>query len=321
MQVIASSGAVLVAASGVLAITPAAPPLADVVIPAVRLTANDSFLDAIQAAELGFNEDLVNGELGFNHGLLGAEQLLLGAAADQDDVVNRLISAVLNMRVDFLEGTVNGLLGAHAEVTGATDETAGVSALTQSLILGDPDAVFNDGDIGGADGIRDQQDAALSLLIGQPTLQDLLATEASQLARATDFNNEFGSLSSQLIGPNGAENQLVDLLSGSFDAGVLDGVERLFNVGNMELETFLSTLFGLVGVNPLDVASYADGGVSQLTSSLILGDPDAVFNGGDIGGLEGVFDQSLAALLSFTEVNPADIGEAASVAVDPLSLF
>jgi hypothetical protein len=66
------------------------------------------------------------------------------------------------------------------------------------------------------------------------------------------------------------------------------GLNRLFNVGNL-----------ILGTGEQTVNSFLSGVQTPAISTLLTGTAGQVFNGGNIGGIEGIFDQSLAAGADF----------------------
>jgi hypothetical protein len=113
-----------------------------------------SLLQQLEAAQINFNTNLVNGELGFNHSLLtnevGLEQRVFGTDSALNGALNRSDN-VGNLLLGTGEQTVNTLVGAPVPQP----------AFTQSLLTGSAAQVFNGGQIGGLVGAFDQ-----SLMVG-----------------------------------------------------------------------------------------------------------------------------------------------------------
>lgn len=89
------------------------------------------------------------------------------------------------------------------------------------------------------------------------------------------------------------ELALEELIFGT-DSALNGTINRLFNVGNMFVDTFENTFNGfLFGANP-DITSVLTVGMNalgELTPNL--------FNSGMLGGIEGVFNNTLAAFFDF----------------------
>ncbi|MCV7092868.1 hypothetical protein [Mycobacterium interjectum] len=68
------------------------------------------------------------------------------------------------------------------------------------------------------------------------------------------------------------------------NAALNGGLNRLFNVGNL-----------ILGTGEQTVNSFVGGVQVPAIGTLLTGTVAQVFNGGNIGGLEGIFDQTLAA--------------------------
>jgi hypothetical protein len=118
--------------------------------------------------------------------------------------------------------------------------------------------------------------------------------QAGQLNfNANLVQREFGFNASLLNQELGFENSFLG--AGAFNGGE----NRFFNAENMFIGTsegVLNSAVGATGWSP-----------SALTASLLTGSSAQVFNGGAIGGLEGLLDQSLAANADLTGLlrNPA----------------
>ncbi|BBZ51451.1 PE family protein [Mycobacterium heidelbergense] len=257
-----------------------------------------NLLQQLEAAEINFNTNLVNGELSLNHWLLtnevGLEQAIFGTNSALNGVINRGFNAG-NLLVGTGEQAINSLVGAPAP-----------TSLTSSLLTGSAAQVFNSGAIGGPLGSFDQSlvvgaDFAGLLLGSQPgqALLSLLpaSTQAALASAPANFLKGLEtaqlSFNSNLIGSEfGLNNSLLTHELGleqaifGTDSALNGTVNRGFNVGNLLLGT------GEQAFNTLSGAQVAQPAFFQ---SLLTGTGQQVFNSGQIGGLVGAFDQSLAA--------------------------
>lgn len=264
---------------------------------AVAASSPASILQQLEAAEVNFNTNLVNGELGLNHWLLtneiGLEQAIFGTDSALNGVINRGFNAG-NLLVGTGEQAINSLVGAPVTAN-----------LTQTLLTSTT-GVFNSGAIGGPLGSFDQSlvvgaDFAGILLGSQPG-QALLSvlpaqTQAALLSAPANFLQQIEAaqigFNTNLVGGEfGFNNALLTNELGLEQAvfgtnSALNGVvNRSFNVGNLLLGT------GEQAFNTLSGAQVAQPAFFQ---SLLTGSGQQVFNSGAIGGLVGAFDQSLAA--------------------------
>ena len=257
-----------------------------------------AFLAQLQAMQLGFNTALINGEYSFNTALVAQEAAVEAAIFGPGPALNGVVNDVFNFWNTVLgtgEVTIDTVVGAqipaclwssfgtglylpplgHAVGVGRIDGLLG--ALDQKLLF--------DLDVAGlATGSSSANGSLLAPLGGLPIgswlpspvaglqgwvppqvhfIHDLVAAE-------TGFNKSL--LCSEMTweastcGPNAF-------------GGALD---RVFNVGNLTLATGEQTVNSLLGAE-------------QAPGLFLAGGCGQVFNGGNIGGLEGILDQSLAA--------------------------
>lgn len=255
-----------------------------------------SLLQQLETAQINFNTGLVSSELKFNQSLLtneiGLEKAIFGTDSALNGVINRGFN-VGNLLWGTAQQTLNTIVGAPVP----TNFTS--SLLTSST------GVFNSGAIGGPLGAFDQSlvvgvDAAgfvLSTPPGQALLSVLPAQtqaailtapgnflrglEASQLTyNASLINNEFNFNNSLLANEVGLEKAVFGT-----DSAVNGTVNRGFNFYNMLIGTGEQAVNGLSGALPTQL---------DFNQSLLQGTGQQTFNGGQIAGLVGAFDQSLA---------------------------
>lgn len=282
-----------------------------------------TFFAQLQAMETGFNTTLLNAELGFNAALTGQEAALETALFGGTGAVGGVIDSTYNfwnMVLGTGEAAFDSLLGVPfpATFTGA------------NLLVGPLSGVIGGGAIGGLLGAVDTKflfdlnviGAVASALTGNGSLQAALSaaiTAAGLQASLSGVLN--GSLfaglpttgaalvAAPIAGLQGlAAGQInflgnlvtaetgfnTNLLSNElgweasiFGPNALNGaLNRAFNVGNLVLLTGEQTVNSLLGgaqVPALDAGAFLTGGGGGAFNT----------NGG-IGGLEGIFDQSLA---------------------------
>ncbi|CCK63304.1 PE family protein [Mycobacterium canetti] len=255
-----------------------------------------SLFQQLETAQINFNTDLVNSELAFNHALvtneIALEQRIFGTDSALNGAVNRGFN-VANLLVGTGEQAINTVVGAPVPTN-----------FTSSLLLGSSAQVFNGGQIGGPLGAFDQSLAVgadlAGLVLGSAPAQAVLSVlpapvqalltpplgsylqqiEAAQINYNTNLINSELAFNDALVTNEIALEQRV---FGTHSA--LNGVvNRSFNVANL-----------LVGTGQQAVNAFSGAVVPQpaFTSSLLLGSAAQVFNGGQIGGLVGAFDQSL----------------------------
>ncbi len=257
-----------------------------------------SLLQQLETAQINFNTNLVNGELAFNKGLVtnevALEQAIFGTNSALNGAINRTFN-VGNLLWGTAQQTLNTLVGAPVSPT-----------FTSSLLTGSGAQVFNSGAIGGPLGAFDQSlvvgaDLAGFVLAsppGQALLSVLPASTQAMLVTAPanflqgletaqiNFNTnliggEFKFNNSLLTNELGLEKAIF----GS-DTALNGTVNRAFNAGNLLVGTGEQLINGFSGALPAQLA---------FNQSLLTGTGQQVFNGGQIAGLVGSLDQSLAA--------------------------
>jgi PE family len=241
--------------------------------------ANLTPLQQLEQSMIGFNGNLVDGELGFNKSLvtneLAMEQSIFHTDSALNGVLNRTFNAG-NLLVGTGEQMLNGLLGAQVPVN-----------FTASLLTGTGQQVFNGGQISGLVGAFDQNLVATGDLIGLsgagPALSpDLRGIESNQIAFNTNLvNSELGFNNSLLNSEIGFEQNMFHS-----DSALNGALNRGYNVVNLLVGT------GEQGVNALLGPQVPTG----LWGSLLTGTGQQPFNGGQIGGIEGMLGQSLASV-------------------------
>ncbi len=263
--------------------------------PAQAVAASSSPLQQLEAAQIAFNTNLVNGELSFNHALLtnevGLEELVFGTNSALNGVVNRSFNFG-NLLWGTGQQTVNTLVGAPI----ATN-------FNSTLLLGSGAQVFNGGQIGGPLGAFDQSLVVgadfVGLLGGSSPGQALLSvlpasTQAMLMSAPSSFLQQVET--AQI-------NYNTGLVSKEFSFNnALLANERAFELKYFEPSAFNGALnrsynaFNLlVGTGEQTVNNLSGAFVPQLNfnHSLMTGSAAQVFNSGEIGGLVGSFDQSL----------------------------
>ncbi|OBK49953.1 PPE family protein [Mycobacterium kubicae] len=268
---------------------PAQSLLAAVGLPA-QAPAINGFLHQIEAAQLGFNTNLIGNELAFNQNLLanevGFERAVFGSDSALNGAVNRGFN-VGNLLFGTGEQAVNTFFGAHTPAD-----------FISTLLQGGPAQTFNGGQIGGPVGAFDQSlafgaDLAGSVAAPQTLLSapaqalsaaaaapgsPLQQLEAAQVAFNTNLTHNELAFNQSLVGNEvGFERAIFGT-----DSALNGAVNRGFNIGNL-----------LVGSGEQAVNTFFGAQVPP-TSSLLLGSAAQVFNGGQIGGPVGAFDQGLA---------------------------
>ncbi|VBA41517.1 PE-PGRS family protein PE_PGRS18 [Mycobacterium attenuatum] len=251
---------------------------------ALAASSPGSPLQQLEAAQISVNSALVNNELGFNHWLLtnevGLEQRFFGTDSALNGVINRGFN-VGNLLVGTGEQALNTVVGAQVPAN-----------FISSLLTGSGAQVFNGGQIGGLAGAFDQSlvvNADLAgLVVGATPASGLLPVspdtmlhqlETSHLNfNSTLVNNELGFNHWLLTNEVGLEQRFFGT-----DSALNGVINRGFNVGNLLVGTGEQALNTVVGAQV----------PANFISSLLTGSGAQVFNGGQIGGLAGAFDQSL----------------------------
>lgn len=263
------------------------------VAPLQAVAAAASPMQQLEQAQIAFGSNLAANELAFNHALLtneiGLERSIFGTNSALNGVINRSFN-VGNLLVGTGEQGFNALVGVQ------------VPGLTSSLLTGSAAQVFNSGAIGGPLGVFDQSlvvgaDFA-GLFVGSPPGQALLSVlpapaqsmlsspasflqqvQATQINFNTNLVNYETNFNHNLVTNEVAWEQQV-----FHTDSALNGVpNRSFNVGNLLVGT------GEQALNLFTGAQVPPG----FTAGLLLGSGAQTFNGGQIGGLLGAFDQSM----------------------------
>lgn len=266
---------------------------------AVPTSVGALFLE-LEQTQIAFNTNLVNSELTFNRSLvlneIAWEKAIFGTDSALNGVLNRSFNAG-NLLFGTGQQLVNTVVGAQVPAN-----------FWSSLLLGTSAQVFNGGQIGGVLGAFDQSLAAgvnvAGLVVGSPPGQALLslapASVQSSLGAPGTFLKQIEqsqiAFNTNLVNSELAFNQSLVLNEVAWERATfgtdsaLNGVlNRSFNAGNLLLGTGQQLLNTVVGAQvPAD-----------FNSSLLLGTSAQPFNGGEIGGLLGAFDQTMAAGVNF----------------------
>ena len=236
----------------------------------------------LEQTELNFGSNLVNHQMGLDHSLLtnevGLEQQLFGTDSALNGALNRSFNAV-NLTVGTVQQTADSLLGVTVP-----------SNFYANMLTGSGAQVFNGGQIGGLAGVFDQSlmvPTDLAGLIagnGSPAQAALSLSPTGQLQQTElNFdgnlvNHQMGLDHSLLTNEVGLEQQLFGT-----DSALNGALNRSFNAANLMVGTVQQTADSLLGVTV----------PSNFYTNMLTGSAAQVFNGGQIGGLLGVFDQSL----------------------------
>ncbi|CAM3126175.1 PE family protein [Mycobacterium intermedium] len=258
------------------------------------------FIQELDQAQIAFNTNLVNSELAFNKSLVLNEVAWERAIFGTDSALNGVINRGFNAG-NLLFGTGQQLINT---VVGAQVPTN----FTSSLLLGSSAQVFNGGQIGSLVGAFDQSLAGavnvaglvvgsppgLALLsLAPPPVQSALATpgvflqqlEQSQIAFNTNLVNSELAFDKSLV-----LNEVAwERATFGTDSALNGVINRGFNAGNLLLGTGQQLINTVAGAQvPVD-----------FNSSLLIGSGAQPFNGGEIGGLLGAFDQTTMAGINF----------------------
>lgn len=266
------------------------------VAPLQAVAAAVSPMQQLEQAQIAFGANLVANELTFNNALLSNELALersfFGTDTALNGVINRGFNAG-NLLVGTGEQAFNTLVGVQVPPN-----------FTSSLLIGSAAQVFNSGAIGGPLGAFDQGLAAganfAGLFVGSPPGQALLSAlpapaqsllsspagflqqvETAQINFSTNLVNSEMAFNHHLVANEVAwEQQFFHT-----DSALNGALNRGFNVGNLLVCT------GEQAVNLF----FGPQVPSNFTQELLLGSAAQPFNNGQIGGLLGAFDQSMAA--------------------------
>jgi hypothetical protein len=318
-------------------------------LPSDTLTSADSLLN-LQADELSSDATLIANELASNAGVVAGEESFesdvasafpglfdvggltpVGPVADivgpiavgggLGQVFDRLFD-VNNLSLSTSENLFNSLIGADnfdpAAINASLLIDGGVTAVPPPIAVdgvAEPLAViaigapFVSGQIGGLEGITGNSLAVdyatinflnteLGLSLPNFVFQDVVtlgddlitfnnALVADELAFNTQLLNEELAAEAAAFGGN------EDALNGS--------VDRMFNIDNLFLSTEENSFNSLIG---------AEFSPAEITQSLLTGTTTDVFDTGDLGGLQGIFDQDLALSADLAGLTSGDITSA-----------
>jgi hypothetical protein len=220
-----------------------------------------------------------------------------------ENLFNSLIGAD-----NFDPATINASLLIDGGVTAVPPPIAvdGVAEPLAVIAIGAP---FVSGQIGGLEGITGNSLAVdyttinflnteLGLSLPNFVFQDVVtlgddlitfnnALVADELALNTQLLNEELAAEAAAFGGN------EDALNGS--------VDRMFNIDNLFLSTEENSFNSLIG---------AEFSPAEITQSLLTGTTTDVFDTGDLGGLQGIFDQDLALSADLAGLTSGDITSA-----------
>ena len=318
-------------------------------LPSDTLTSADSLLN-LQADELSSDATLIANELASNAGVVAGEESFesdvasafpglfdvggltpVGPVADivgpiavgggLGEVFDRLFD-VNNLSLSTSENLFNSLIGADnfdpAAINASLLIDGGVTAVPPPIAVdgvAEPlggiaiGAPFVSGQIGGLEGITGNSLAVdyatinflnteLGISLPNFVFQDVVtlgddlitfnnALVADELAFNTQLLNEELAAEAAAFGGN------EDALNGS--------VDRMFNIDNLFLSTEENSFNSLIG---------AEFSPAEITQSLLTGTTTDVFDTGDLGGLQGIFDQNLALVTDLAGLTSGDITSA-----------
>ncbi|MGC2655834.1 MAG: hypothetical protein WA317_20050 [Mycobacterium sp.] len=294
----------------------------------------------IQAGELSANTALVGEEITANTGLVTGEESLVssitsafpdttgttadavavGGLSDPTQVLDRLLDAN-NLLLGGSENLFNSILGA---------DNFDPVAINSSLLLGGlagtspvgynvaPDLAggggvggpFVSGDVGGVQGAAGNDLAALSYALDGTLSASVPALGNAFIAFNTDLINDELAFNTNLL------NEEVAAEVAAFGSNnALNGtVDRVINIGNLPLSTAENSFNSVIGAD-YDSTLTLPAGVTlpeDITASLLTGtgDPSNVFDTGNLGGVEGFFDQNAALFADVAGLNSAEITSA-----------
>ncbi|OBK13848.1 PE family protein [Mycobacterium asiaticum] len=244
----------------------------------------------LEQMQIGFNTNLVTNEMLFNKSLVAnevaLERMFFGTDSAFNGALNRSFN-VGNLLLGSGEQAVNLFFGAPVPAN-----------FTSNLLLGSAAQTFNGGQIGGLVGAFDQSLMVPTDLIGMftgssgPTAAAGLAglgvaAPASPFQQLEQMQIGFNTnlvANEQLFNQSLVTNEVaLERMFFGTDSAFNGALNRSFNVGNLLLgsdEQAVNLFFGA----PVP---------ANFTSNLLLGSAAQTFNGGQIGGLVGAFDQSL----------------------------
>jgi hypothetical protein len=296
----------------------------------------------LQADELGSDATLVTDELASNANVVAGEETFesdiaaafpslfdttgptafaaaaIGVVVDDGlgSVFNRLFD-VNNLFLSTSENMFNSLIGADDFDPAAINSSllidsaltpvsagGGIADIAQPIA-----APFLSGQIGGLEGITgnslDADYATINFVNTQfgLTLPDLAFQDVVTLGDdLITFNNAL--VADELAFNTNLLNEELAVEAAAFggNENALNGsVDRMINIDNLVLSTEENSFNSLIG---------AEFNPAELTQSLLTGTSADVFDTGDLGGLQGIVDQSLALSADLAGLTPGDITSA-----------
>jgi hypothetical protein len=225
------------------------------------------------------------------------------------NVNERLVDAN-NLLIGDSEKQVDSLIGAENFSPSAIDD----SLLTNGVGAGDV-LVVPDG-VGGVEGATGNTLAAygdyLSYLNTQYglSLADFTSQDFMNLVNADFAFNQALVADEMTFNHNLLTEELAaeSAAFGGNESALNGAVDRLINIDNLYLATGESSVNDVIGANysPADLTASVLTGVNGDTATV----PTNVFDTGELGGLQGVFDQNVALASDLAGLTPADISTA-----------
>jgi hypothetical protein len=312
------------------------------------LTFADSLLN-LQADELSSDATLIANELASNAGVVAGEQSFesdiasafpglfdiggltpVGPVADivgpiaagggLGQVFDRLFD-VNNLSLSTSENSFNSLIGAenfdpaaiNASLLVGPELVAGPPPI--SVDFAEPSALigigapFVSGQIGGLEGVTGN-----SLDVDYATINFLNTEFGLSLPNfvfqdVITLGDDFITLNNALVADELAFNtQLLDgelaaeaAAFGGNQEALNGSVDRMINIDNLFLSTEENSFNSMIG---------AEFSPAEITQSLLTGTPTDVFDTGDLGGLQGIFDQNLALVADLAGLTSSDVTSA-----------
>jgi hypothetical protein len=275
----------------------------------------------LQAEEISSNAALVTQELTGNADLLTSESglesslvALLGGGADPGTLtgfVDHLVDAN-NLLVGTSQTLFDSLIGADNFSPATIDSSLGITSAG--------DVPFVTDGIGGVEGATGNTLAAYGDYISYLNTQFGLglADFSSQdfMAAVTALANADAAFNTALVADETTFN--TNLVTEELNAetaafgndSALNGVvDRMINIDNLYLATGETSFNSVVGATNYDPAELTQGLLTGADGS-VVSDPTNVFDTGDLGGLQGIFDQNAALASDLAGLTPAEISSA-----------
>ncbi|OBI85287.1 PE family protein [Mycobacterium asiaticum] len=271
----------------------------------------------LEQMQIAFNTNLVANQLAFNQSLLANEVAFERQLFGTDSAFNGALNRSFN--------AANLLLGSGQQAVDLFFGAPVPANFISSLLLGSGQQVFNGGQIGGLVGAFDQAlmvptdligliagdtgptaAAGLSALGVAAPLTPFQQLEQMQIAFNTNLvANQLAFNQSLLANEVAFERQLFGT-----DSAFNGALNRSFNAANL-----------LLGSGQQAVDLFFGAPVpANFTSSLLLGSGQQVFNGGQIGGLVGAFDQALMVPTNLIGLLAGDTGPTAAAGLSALGV-